>query len=171
MSDAIAPESMGETNFLTRLFGDESGARQAQGLGVWFGAWRAGRLGRIGYLLATLVLYGLLGLVQWFLLGLMEPSPLQLTPQHEPVSEAVQSAARAASLAISLLTLVVILNVTAKRLRAIGAPGWGGAAVLALLNGVAIFAFPGVADPWATIAIMALLIVIPNGMLGGRRGR
>lgn len=174
MSEITAPDSMGasetmgESNFMARVFGEESGVRQAFGLGVWFGAWRSGRLGRIGYVVAAFVLYGMLGAIQWFILDALKPDPFQLTPTSEPMSEFAQSATVAASLAMSALTLVVGLNIAAKRIRAMGAPGWGGAAVLTAVNGVALFAIPDLAYPWLAIAIMVALMVLPNGLLGKR---
>jgi uncharacterized membrane protein YhaH (DUF805 family) len=174
MSETMAPETMGasetmgESNFMARVFGEESGVQQAFGLGVWFGAWRSGKLGRIGYIVAAFVLYGMLGAIQWFILDALKPEPFQLTPTSEPMSEFAQMATVAASLAMSVLTLVVGLNIAAKRIRAIGAPGWGGALVLTLVNGAALFAIPDLAYPWLAIAIMALLMVLPNGLLGKR---
>lgn len=171
MSEAAAAEAGGELNFLMRVFGEDSGVRQAHGLGVWFGAWRSGRLGRIGYVLAVLVLYGMLGAIQWLILDALEPEPIQLTPGSQPMSETAQMAAVAASLAMSALTLVCGLNLMAKRIRAIGAPGWGGAVALTAINGVAVFAIPAIAYPWTGLATLVALMIVPNGLLGGGKTR
>ncbi len=165
MNEAATTGAGGKTNLILRVFGEESGARKALGLGVWLGAWGSGRLGRIGYVVAALVLYGLLGVIQWFILDAMQPEPIQLTPTYQPMSETQQLIATGASFALSILTLLIGLNIAAKRIRAIGAPGWGGAAALTVINGVALLAIPGVAYPWLPIVILIALMVLPNGLL------
>ncbi len=165
MSDMAIPESRGDSNFVFRCFGEDSGVRQFFGLGVWIGAWTEGRLNRVGYVLAALILYGLLGLVQWMLLDIMTPDPIQLTPTSQPMSDSMQFLWLAAITGISMVTLIIGLNIAAKRIRAIGGPGWGGAALLTVINAVSFFTIPEIASPWLSIVFMVALAVLPNGML------
>lgn len=165
MSEMTNSGMGGDTSFIMRIFGDDSGVRRFMGLGIWIGAWTDGRLGRIGYLIAALTLYGLLGLVQWLLIGFMTPDPIQLTPTSQPMSEFMQMASIAAMIGASALTLIIGMNIAAKRIRAIGAPGWGGAIAITVINAAAFLTIPQFTYPWLSLGIMVLLMALPNGLL------
>jgi len=165
MSESAAMGDMDAPNVLTRVFGEDSGARQAFGFGVWFGAWRTGRLGRVGYVAAAFVLYGMLGLIQWFILDALEPDPIQLTPNSQPMSALMQNAALAASLAMSALTLVVGLNIAAKRFRHIGLPGWAAAAAYFVFLAGLTVALSGPTGGWAALGGLVLLALAPGGLI------
>lgn len=168
MGEMTGEKPAGQARLIQKIFDDESGVNQALGLGVWFGAWTDGRLGRLGYVAAALTLYGLLGVAQWFVMDALEPEPFQLTPVSQPMSETARWAILALSSALSLVTMVAGLNIAAKRIRAIGAPGWGGAIGLAVLNTAAVFAAPQLAYPWLALVVLIGLIVLPNGLLKPR---
>ena len=147
----------GRRSLMERVFGADSGAGAAFGLGVWFGAWRSGRLGRVGYIVAVVLLYGVLGAAQWLMLDAMEPDPVaQMMPDYQPMSQTAQSAVVTVFTALSIVTLIAGCNVLAKRVRDIGWPGWGTVLGLTVVHVGGFFAAPTIFYPWFGLIIHKL---------------
>lgn len=167
MSDSAMSE---KAPMMERIFGAQSGARFALGLGVWFGAWRSGELGRIGYLIAVVLLYGLLGVAQWLMLDAMQPDPIaEMLPDHQPMSQSTQTVIFAAFTALSVLTLLLGCNVLAKRVRHIGWPGWWTVLGLTIVNIGGFFAAPTIFYPWFGLLVLIVPALIPGGLAGQRQ--
>ncbi len=124
---------------------------------VLFGEWRKGRIARVEFvaysLLIWAMLYGLLLLQAWPVEGQIDV----LQTRHIGTSILVLPAA-------AIAALLGTLNLSAKRIRDMGAPGWLSTIGITAVNAGLIFVLPGFAYPWFSIAVFLALAVVPSDL-------
>lgn len=131
-------------------------------LRLLFWGWRKDRAGRLGFVGCSAAIWAVL----FWVLSLL-PDPLE--ENVETIGSGVPIGLLVAIAAFGLLALLASLNLAAKRIRDIGAPGWIVVIGLTLLNGILILAAPRLAYPWFSVAVFAVLSLTPSGALATRK--
>lgn len=119
---------------------------------------RTGRVGRLAFVGCSAAIWALL-----YGVGLLMPGPITDEELLSPNELHIIAIA-----VLGVLSLIVTLNLAAKRFRDMGAPGWWALLGVTLLNTVLIFTVPGLAYPWFGFIVLALLALAPTDVVSRR---